>query len=627
MSVVSLTGVGHYFGDRCIFQNISLTIDRDKRIGLIGRNGSGKSTLLDIISDRLHPKEGLVNRMRNSSISYLSQATHINSEAGLFEFVLSSYRRLHEVSLKMRELEERISLESSEKDLKELSRYQEEFLALDGFSLERRAKMVLQQLAFPAETWQRSVNSFSGGEKTRIQLAAILLQPADLLLLDEPTNHLDLKMRGWLIKYLTELNIPYVIVSHDRYFLDKTTTTTLSIENLSIVSYGGNYSLYEKEYRERQESLLKHYQAQQSWISETEDFVRRNIAGQKTKQAKSRLKALERVKRVEIPRQEKNIKLAFETRKRSGNIVYAIDDLSFGYPDKTLAQNISGHILYQDRIAILGDNGCGKTTFLQLLLGEKSPQEGHLQRGASLSIGYYDQLHLALNDHLTVRETVINEHIEWSLNQMITYLARFGFQGDDLDKRVEILSGGEKARLYLSLLIARKPNVLIMDEPTNHLDIFLIDSLEEALDDFEGTLIFVSHDRFFIENIASRFWVFQNRTIVETLDWEELLLTQEEKPLKERKSQKTRKERDKKINPILLEIKLKQIEELRDLISARESELGDLEMLYLQKEVLRDAERLKEVNKQIEMLRQEISDLNREVSEQEDEYLNNIYQE
>jgi len=627
LSVVTLEGVGHYYGDLCIFRNISVTIDRDKRIGLIGRNGSGKTTLLDIISGKLSPKEGTVNRMRNSSISYLSQSMQINSDSPLLEFVLSSYKHLNVVTLKLRELEAEISKNPSDSNLKLLNKYQEEYLALDGFNLEFRAKIILQRLAFPEDTWHRGVNSFSGGEKTRIQLAAILLQPSDLLLLDEPTNHLDLKMREWLIKYLTSLSIPYIIVSHDRYFLDKTTTTTLSIENKSIVGYGGCYSLYEKEYLERQEQLYKQYQAQQDWISNTEDFIKRNIAGQKTKQAKSRLKALERVKKIELPKQNKNIRLSFETKNRSGNIVYAFEDVAFGFPDKTLAKNINGHILYQDRIAILGDNGCGKTTFLQLLLGEKKPLTGHLQRGASLSIGYYDQLHLSLNDGLTVRETIVNEHVEWTNHQTISYLAKFGFVGDDLEKMVQLLSGGEKARLYLSLLIARHPNVLIMDEPTNHLDIFLIESLEQALEEYEGTLIFVSHDRFFIENIANRFWVFQNKEIVETLNWEELLLTQEDKPVKQKKQPTVQKEKDKKINPILLDIKLKKIDELRTSIEDKRKELSGLEMLYLKKEILKNAEKIRTINQQIDHLREDIKTLQNEMSVLEDDYLNSVYQD
>lgn len=621
MSIAALNGVSHFYGDQCVLQEVTFAIDRQKKIGLIGRNGSGKTTLLDIISGRLIPKQGAVNRMKNCRISYLSQAMKINSELPMFEFVLSSHKHLNEISSKMRELEKIISLEHDDWHLKQLSRYQEEFLALDGYSLEHRARLILQQLGFCEESLSRLINSFSGGEKTRIQLAAILLQPADLLLLDEPTNHLDLKMRNWLIKHLTELNIPCIIVSHDRYFLDKTTNHTLSIENRKIVSYGGSFSLFEQEYREKQKTLAKQYEAQQAWIAETEDFIRRNIAGQKTKQAKSRLKALGRVERLDPVQKEKNIKLSFQAKKRSGNIVFAFNELEFGYPGKKLAGNINSNILYQDRVAILGDNGCGKTTFLQLLLGEKKPTGGHLQRGASLSIGYYDQLHLSLNDCLTVRETINSEHIDWTNQQTLSYLGKFGFIGDDLEKRVEILSGGEKARLYLSLLIARKPNVLIMDEPTNHLDIFLIESLEKALLEFPGTLIFVSHDRFFIENIADRFWVFQNGTIVETKNWEELLLTADEKPVKEKKHKTADPPREKKVNPILLELKLKDIEELRSKIEGQEDELHLLEMQFASKEVMRDADKVKLLNRQIDELRDEIRTLRDELEMLEEEYL------
>jgi ATP-binding cassette subfamily F protein 3 len=626
LSVVALNGIGHYFGDQCILSGVSFSIDRQKQIGLIGRNGSGKTTLLDIVSDRMIPKEGTVNRMKNCRISYLSQSMQINSTLPLLKFVLVSYRHLNDLSQRIRELEEKIAADPSESNLKELGKNQEEFMALDGYSLEQRAKIVLQQLGFPEETWERTVNSFSGGEKTRIQLAAILLQPADLLLLDEPTNHLDLKMRNWLIKFLTELNIPYVIVSHDRHFLDKTTNVTFSIENRSIVSYSGSYSLFEKEYREKQILLQKQYQAQQDWIAETEFFIRKNIAGQKTKQAKSRLKSLERIKRIEPVKKGKEIKLSFEPEKRSGNIVYHFEEVGFGFPGKLLGKKINGNILYQDRIAILGDNGCGKTTFLQLLLGEKNPSAGQLQIGASLSIGYYDQLHLSLNDSLTVRETINSEHLHWTNHQTLSYLAKFGFTGDDNEKKVELLSGGEKARLYLSLLIARQPNVLIMDEPTNHLDIFLIESLEEALEEYQGTVIFVSHDRFFIDNTATRYWVFQNQRVVETKNWEELLLSPVEKPVKQQKQRINEKFKEKKTNPILLDMKLQEIENLRERIEDREKELHELEMQFLKKEILRNAEKTKLLHSQIDSLRQEIEKLTEEANTLEDDYLNSVYQ-
>lgn len=626
LSIVSLSGVGHYFGDQCVLKDVSFSIDRQKRIGLVGRNGSGKTTLLDIISERITPKEGSLNKMKNCRISYLSQSMQISSQLPLLDYVRISYKRLSEIGKSMRKLEEEIAKNPSESNLKLLSRYQEEFIALEGYNLEQRAKVVLQQLSFPEQTWQRVVDSFSGGEKTRIQLASILLQPAELLLLDEPTNHLDLKMRNWLIKFLKELSTPYVIVSHDRHFLDKTTNQTLSIENRAIVSYSGSYSLFEKEYKEKLIMTEKQFQAQQNWIAETEFFIRKNIAGQKTKQAKSRLKALERVKRIDPVKQEKEIKLHFEPEKRSGNIVYYFEDVEFGFPGKVLAKGISGNILYQDRIAILGDNGCGKTTFLQLLLGEKNPSAGLLQRGASLSIGYYDQLHLSLNETLTVRETINNEHIQWTNHQTLSYLAKFGFSGDDNEKKVELLSGGEKARLYLSLLIARQPNVLIMDEPTNHLDIYLIESLEEALESYEGTVIFVSHDRYFIENIATRHWVIQNRSVIETDKWEDLLLLPEEKPVKQRKEKKPEIRKEKKVNPILLEKKLRDIEELRKTIGEKENDLYALEMQFLKKEVLRDVDKVKLVRSQIDSLRDEIRRLNNQVESLEDDYLNSVYQ-
>ncbi|MFA5498236.1 MAG: ABC-F family ATP-binding cassette domain-containing protein [Candidatus Cloacimonadia bacterium] len=624
MSVISLSNITHYFGANSIFTDLSLTIDKDKRIGLVGRNGSGKTTLLEIIKGNLLTKEGTVTKTRGCQIAYLNQTFQIDSPIKLWEYVLSSHRSFFKLSHKIKALELEIADNPSEGNFKKLDLAHREFAAIDGYSLETKAEIILEQLGFTKEDRVRNVDTFSGGEKTRIQLASILLQPADILLLDEPTNHLDLKMRNWLISFLKELTIPYIIVSHDRHFLDKTINTTISIENKNIVSYSGNYTFFVQEQAIRKELQAKEFKAQQNWIDETEDFIRRNMAGQKTKQAQARLKALNKLNRVDRPEQNKEYRLNFTPTSRSGNIVFSFEDLAFGFPNKILVKDFSGHIHYQDRLALLGDNGSGKSTFLQMLVGLLKPTAGKLNKGASIQIGYYDQLQLNLNNSLTVKETINYEHVTWENQKVLSFLAKFGFIGDEIDKRVGTLSGGEKARLYLALLIARKPNVLIMDEPTNHLDTFLISALEQALDEFEGTVIFVSHDRYFIENIADRYWVIKEQQIVETDDWEKTLLEEPSKQAREKKERTDTRTKERRINPITLELLLKNIDKKQLKVDSITKDIRALEEMFLQPEIMRDENKVKELYSQIELLKTEVNALEKVIEEKEEEYLNSI---
>ncbi len=636
MAVVGLTNINHLYGDNCVLKDVSLSIENHHRCGLIGKNGTGKTTLLDIISGQIKPSEGQVFIGKKTNIAYLKQSFKIISNCDLLTYVLLSHKRVTELTDLMKKTEsclQQISCDNNDAhdqslqlNMKLLDQYQAEYAALEGYSLEHRAKNILDRLSFTENDWYRQVTSFSGGEQTRIQLAGVLLAPADLILMDEPTNHLDIIMRDWLEKYLAELKIPYIIVSHDRYFLEKTTNIILSLENKNIVSYRGNYSFYEKEYRLKQKQLKAQYQAQQEHIGKTKYFIRKNIAGQKTKQAKSRLKALNKLDLIEEPETEKIIDLSIDSYKRSGNIVFTIDNLICGFPKKVLVQDFSTNVIYKDRIAVLGKNGCGKTTFLQTLAGEKKPLDGSISKGANISIGYYDQLHISLNPTIGVGETIKNVHQDWTINQLLSYLARFGFYEGDIDKRVALLSGGEKARLYLALLISKKPNVLIMDEPTNHLDIFMIKSLEYALKKYDGTIIFVSHDKYFINNIADRSWLFQDGHIKETHRWEQLLLedaTQNSKEQKHERQTKSyqKKDNNKKSNPLVLDLKLKKIERLENEIKHQNDLLNNLQNQFLKKDTFLNGNRVKILNLEIEKIKTEIVALEKDLTEKEIDYL------
>ncbi|HNX01655.1 MAG TPA: ABC-F family ATP-binding cassette domain-containing protein, partial [Candidatus Cloacimonadota bacterium] len=466
-------------------------------------------------------------------------------------------------------------------------------------------------------------SQFSGGEQTRIHLAKILLQPYDLLLLDEPTNHLDIDMIFWLEKYLSNLEKPYVIISHDRYFLDKTAGTILELDNGHIERYSGNYSFYAVESALRKEQQLKAYQAQQKLIEKTEDFIRRNMAGQKTIQAQSRQKMLDRMEIIEAPQSATTFKIQFNSASRTGNDVFRLEDVTFGYPGKDLAQDVNLYAGYRDRIAILGRNGCGKTSLLNLLMEELKPSNGIIRIGANLKIGYYEQFHDLLNPELTARETIWQMIPNAPQGEVLGYLARFGFRNDDVEKKVASLSGGERARLNLARLIMEGPNVLLLDEPTNHLDLTMTTDLEQALLDYDGTILFVSHDRYFIRKIATKIWIFRNMTIEETLqDLESIFASGfNEKAEKKVKTNQPEKNRVKKINPWNLEQILKEIDKLHTEKQLLLDEKAEIEFQFTQSDTYKEPETMKTLRTRLEEIEDEVAELQMRIEQKEDEYL------
>ncbi|RLC54602.1 MAG: ABC transporter ATP-binding protein [Candidatus Cloacimonadota bacterium] len=471
------------------------------------------------------------------------------------------------------------------------------------------------------------IRNFSGGEKTRIQLATILLQPFDLLLLDEPTNHLDIEMIYWLEKYLSSMDKPYLIISHDRHFLDNTVTKIAEIRNYTIDTYSGNYSQYREQLQMRLELQEKTFRKQQKKIDRMEKQIdqyriwgRARDSEKMFVRAKELEKRLGKVEKTNLPKKEKKIKLNFETEKRSGNDVYTFENMSFGFPGNTLASNINMRIFYQNKIAILGTNGCGKTTFLKLLNGKILPQSGNFKKGASLDIGYYDQMHLELDDSITVMQTI------WQLvplapkGYVFSYLAKYGFTGDEVEKQVSVLSGGEKARLYLAKLIHEKPNFLILDEPTNHLDINMISYLEDALMEFDGTIVFVSHDRYFIEKIAEKKWIFNSGTIKKTSQKLDDLFFQKEKK-KKNENNKPKNTENRKTNPIILKKLSTKIDKISDILDFKIEKLDTLELEFSKPEIYNNQQKVKSLTDNIKGINKEIEDLRNQLNEFENEYL------
>ncbi len=626
MSIVSLSNVSHRFGIEEIFKKISFSIEHTTKLGLIGKNGCGKTTLLNFITRKLIPEEGEVFKAKSVKIAYLTQVPKLDTESTLEENVLSSRQDYIQLSEELRKTE--LALSEQEISLERFSQIQQKFEMIDGYNFKTKMKLVLTSLNFPEHVWQQKVKDFSGGEQTRIQLATILLKPFDLLLLDEPTNHLDIEMIYWLEKYLVNLEKPYVIISHDRNFLDKTVSNIIEIRNLDLDLYSGNYSFYKEESKARLELREKTAKKQQNKIDKLQKQIKQyRIWGRSRDsekmfaRAKELEKRLDKIEKVEPPKKEKAIKLDFVTKKRSGNDVYTFKDMSFGFPKNTLASNINLRIFYKDKIAVLGKNGCGKTTFLKLLNKEIKPLKGIAKKGASLKIGYYEQMHLELDNDKTVKQSL------WSLipqahrEYIYSYLAKFGFIGDEIEKKISVLSGGEKARLYLAKLIHDKPNFLILDEPTNHLDINMISYLEKALQEFDGTIIFVSHDRYFIEKVATKKWMFQHETIEEVDEKLEDLFFQKNSPKKTVTNHTKKTRKNKKTNPLILKKLHQKIKHLTKDLENNKNEIKSLEWKFTDAEIYNNEKKLKSLTNKINLLKEEIETQTDKLNQYENEYL------
>ena len=496
------------YGSQDVLRGMSLQINPGEHVGLVGRNGAGKTTLFRLIGGEETPDEGDVVRARGLNLGLLEQ--HVDFEPGMtvHESALAAFGRLQQIEHEMHELEHRMAEATDDLDavLERYSDLQHEFEREGGFEYAARAEAILFGLGFEREMWQMETEKLSGGQKNRLGMARLLLAEPDVLLLDEPTNHLDVAGVEWLEEFLSSYASGYVIISHDRYFLDRCCRRIVEVENGKAVSYNGNYSAFLVEREERREAQRRAYENQQHLIAKTEDFIRRNLAGQKTKQAKSRRTMLQKMDRVEAVRADQSQgNFQLKGVERTGNQTLIVKELAVGYPDKMLATDITFTLSRGEALGVIGPNGSGKTTFIKTLLNKLSPLAGEMRWGTKVQIGYYAQQ----LDDLDDRNEIIMELRRVAPSTVTTgelrgFLAKFLFVGDDVYKHVGDLSGGEKGRLALAKLIYSRVNVLVLDEPTNHLDIPSREALEEALDAFEGTIITISHDRYFLDRISTQ---------------------------------------------------------------------------------------------------------------------------
>lgn len=497
------------FSGDVLFDNINIQVDEKDRIALVGRNGAGKSTLLKILVGEEAPTSGEINTKRDLSLSYLAQDSRFESENTIFDEMLHVFDDVRSMESRLRKMEMQMAEltgDAFDKLMSDYDRLSEEFRVKGGFTYEAEIKAILNGFKFDESMWQMKISELSGGQNTRLALAKMLLEKPELLVLDEPTNHLDIETIAWLENYLVNYQGALIIVSHDRYFLDKVATVTLDLTTHSLDRYVGNYSKFMDLKAEKLAIEAKNYEKQAKEIAKLEDFVQRNIVrASTTKRAQARRKQLEKMERLDKPTAgQKSANMTFHADKVSGNIVLTVADAAIGYDDQILSEPINIDVKKFDAIAIVGPNGIGKSTLIKSIVGQIPFIKGTSTYGANVEVGYYDQTQSNLTRTNTVLDELWNDFSTTPEVEIRNRLGAFLFSGDDVKKSVSMLSGGERARLLLAKLSMQNNNFLILDEPTNHLDIDSKEVLEDALIDFDGTLLFVSHDRYFINRVATK---------------------------------------------------------------------------------------------------------------------------
>lgn len=512
MILLQVQQVARYFGADTLFENVSLDVSDNSQIALVGRNGVGKSTLLKMIIGNESPDAGQITKKKGLTIGYLAQNTGLESDKTIYAEMLSVFERLQIMEKNLHEMEEKIADQGADHSssaysqlLNQYDQLLHDFEEQNGYGYEAEVRSVLHGFHFEQEDYDRKISSLSGGQKTRLALAKLLLEQRDLLILDEPTNHLDIDTLTWLEGYVQNYKGALLIVSHDRYFLDRIVNEVYEISHHHSSYYKGNYSAYIDQKAERLRQDWKNYEKQQAEISKLEDFVNKNLVrASTTKRAQSRRKQLEKMERLERPEgDEKGPHFKFTADSQSGNIVLTVKDAAIGYDGRIISSPINIDLRKNQVMAIVGPNGIGKSTLLKSVLGQIPFVKGSSEFGTNVKVGYYDQEQHNLHDKKTVLNELWDDHPTTPEKDIRSILGSFLFIGDDVSKVVHNLSGGEKARLLLTKLAMKHDNFLILDEPTNHLDIDSKEVLENAVMDFNGTVLFVSHDRYFINKVAT----------------------------------------------------------------------------------------------------------------------------
>lgn len=528
MIILSCNNISKFYLANEILRDLSFSINEGDKVGIVGLNGSGKTTLFNILAKETPKDSGKIYTQKNLKIGYLKQHTQVESENTIFEECLKVFTPLINMEKKLRTLEKEISIESNkgetetlQKFLEKYSTLSEEFSNQNGYGFKSEIKGTLKGLGFSEEDMEKKVNNLSGGQKSRLALAKMLLKNPDLLLLDEPTNHLDIEAISWLEKFLNDYKGSALIISHDRYFLDNVVERIFHLENLELKIYNGNYTEFMKKRKTQMEQLKKQYENQQKEIERQEEIIERflNYGGQRyIRQAQSRQKLLDKIKRIDNPvSSSKKTKLVFEPKIKSGRDVLEVRSLAKSFNETQLFKDIDFNIYRGEKVGLIGPNGIGKTTLFKIILGNVSSTQGEITLGHHVNIGYFDQEQTNLNLNKTIIDEIWDENPELDYYQIRTYLSQFLFFGDNIFKEVGDLSGGERSRLALLKLMLSKSNFLLMDEPTNHLDIDSKEILEEALQNYNGTLFVISHDRYFLNTVTNKIFELSSKGIEEFL--------------------------------------------------------------------------------------------------------------
>ena len=615
MILLQANQIARYFGADTLFENIHLEVASKARIGLVGRNGAGKSTLLKIIANIEAPDAGQVIKNKQATLGYLAQDTGLDSTETIWNEMLKAFDKVRQMEARMRVVEVAIG-ETPESDsrytslLKEYDQLQHDFNDQNGYGYENEIRSVLHGFKFDESFYDKEISTLSGGQKTRLALARMLLVKPDILILDEPTNHLDIETLAWLEDYLQGYSGALLIVSHDRYFLDRVVNEIYEISRHKIRHYTGNYSRYLDLKAAQLASDWKAYEKQQVEIEKLEDFVARNLVrASTTKRAQSRRKTLEKMDRLDRPDgKEKSAKFMFDIDKVSGNVVLQVEEAAIGY-EETLSEPIDMDIRREDAIALVGPNGIGKSTLLKSLIGQIPFIKGTPHFGTNVTVGYYDQGQADLHGNKTILAELWDEHPTTPEKDIRNVLGGFLFSGEDVEKTIPLLSGGEKARVALAKLSMNKENFLILDEPTNHLDIDNKEVLENALIDYQGTLLFVSHDRYFINRIAnkvielspegSKLYLGDYDYYLEKKKEEEEIAELQAKEAAPVEAPKKKFYQDKEQQKLIRSLRRK-IEAIEETLSTLDEEIAELEIQMSQPDILNDHVQLLELTNDLE---------------------------
>ena len=631
--LIQLNNVTKNFVVNEVFSNVKMEINDKDRIAIVGRNGAGKSTLLKIISGEIDFDNGERTVSKDTTIGYLSQEFIVREDLSIYEEMITCFNEIIELEKELEKISYELTSENIENNpglLDKYDRLQNQVLTHKDYHYKSKIDSVLYGLDFDKEVFDKKISTFSGGEKTRLSMAKLLLSEPDLLILDEPTNHLDMENVAWLENYLSSYNGAIVIVSHDRYFIDKVVSVVYNLEFGKLKKYVGNYSNFLRQYEEDYEKNLKEYVSQQKDIKRLEEFVQKNIARASTsKMAKSRQKVLDKMEIIDNPRKDdKAANIEFRIKEQSGRDVLIVNDLQVGYEEQ-VGQKYNFSAYKGDRIAIVGKNGIGKSTLIKTIAKKQKKLGGNIQYGSKVSLGYYDQKQAEFESSKTILNELWDEYPLMKEAEVRTVLGRFLFRGDDVLKIVRDLSGGEKARLQLAKLMLEKNNLLILDEPTNHLDITSKQVLEEALENYEGTILFVSHDRYFINKIANKvFDITEEGYNIYLGNYDYYLEKREQEKIAKRlKEEKIAEAVVKEVNDYVLskeeKRRIRKLERTRDelivQIDELESKIKIVNEELMKEEVYTDAVKTQEWNGKLKKLTSELEEKNNSWLEIEEE--------